>query len=305
MNKEIYITSNTPLDMFSISRKHDIDAISTAINKAGYTHKIIPSTDMFMSTDHPPYAAINLTGWTSDRHVVYLKELENLKTKLLNPVYTSRIADDKMLSYLELASSVSMVPTMYLDITRPPLYPILLTKIEQCIGFPCVIKVTNGSRGIGVHKVDSSTDLIDLFGLLKSSITTVDNGQTSSNFILQKYIPETYGRNVRVFVLGDRCLGAMLRTNTNGWKTGQPMNGKFGINERRERFNLDFKLEAISLKICRLLNLNYAAIDFLFGKYDYIVNEINTCPDTKAFEECIKHLNLYDQVIDYVINRIP
>jgi len=303
MSKEIYITSNTPLYMFLNARKHEVDSISKAINKAGYTYKVITAPDMFMSIDTAPYATINLTGWTSDRHVAYLKELENLKTKLLNPIYTSRIADDKMLSYFELAPSVSMAFTMYLDITWPPIWPHLITKINQCIGFPCVIKVTNGGRGVGVHKVDNSADLIDLFGLLKASIIKSDNGQTSSNLILQKYIPETYGKNVRVFVLGNRCLGAMLRTSTKGWKTGQPMDENFGINERREQFKLDCKLEAISLKVCRLLNLNYAAIDFLFGPDGYIVNEINTCPDTKAFEEC-NNLSVYDQVVDHLINVI-
>ena len=306
MTKEVYLTGNLMLAFLNKTKGQELALLAEAIQRAGGRTRIVSLNDMAAPANPVPHAVVNMTGWPCDTHLFYLRGLETAGAKPLNPVYAGKIADDKMLSYLELRDIVPMARTVQFDPRWVLDWANNGPRIEQQIGIPCMVKVTNGARGVGVYKVNSLDDLENLLKLLLVSMTRAENGQSHTNLIIQSFIPETVSKCVRVIVVGNQCLGGMLRYNIDNWRTGQPVyNEVLGANnnERRERYELDQDLEQMSLTVCRTLGLNYASVDFFFGPNGYIVNEIGTSPDTPAFNDC-NNLSVYDHVADFVINHM-
>ena len=95
-------------------------------------------------------------------------------------------------------------------------------------------------------------------------------------FCLQEFVP--HGReDIRVFVVGDRVLGAMLRRG-QGWKTNASQGAK------GERFELDQRLVDLGLRAANVVGAHHAGVDILpCEDGEYSVIEVNTIPGWRAF----------------------
>ncbi len=151
-------------------------------------------------------------------------------------------------------------------------YPIHYEHIEKAIGFPLVLKVLSGSQGRGVMICDTAAALQDMLEFIFS----YDRKATT---LLQQYIAESHGRDLRVLVLGGKVLGVIERSSTTEFKANFSRGGNVAT------YPLDADIERLALAATRLAGLDMAGVDLLFTKQGYALCEINSAPGFQGFEK--------------------
>jgi RimK family alpha-L-glutamate ligase len=154
-----------------------------------------------------------------------------------------------------------------------------------------IVKKTSGSRGNGVILVNGASQLSAVTGLIPA------NEQTG--FIVQQYIGDQPGRDVRVIVIAGTALAAMQRVAKPGEPRANASRGGQG-----EPYPLTPKSVELSERVAQLLDLEVAGIDLLFSHDGYCLCEANAQPGFSTFEESCK-VNVAGAIADYIVKRIP
>ncbi|MFM2486532.1 30S ribosomal protein S6--L-glutamate ligase [Celerinatantimonas yamalensis] len=150
---------------------------------------------------------------------------------------------------------------------KPVDIPDLLTMVG---GAPCVIKLLEGTQGIGVVLAETrkaAESVIEAFMGLKA------------NIMVQEYIKEAGGADIRCFVIGDKVIAAMKR---------QAAPGEFRSNLHRGGVASVVKLTPIerqtAVKAAQIMGLNVAGVDLLRSQKGPMVMEVNSSPGLEGIE---------------------
>jgi gamma-F420-2:alpha-L-glutamate ligase len=163
--------------------------------------------------------------------------------------------------------------------------------VESNIGFPCVVKVVTGSYGEGVYLCEKKRDY-------KKLMEFIDNLGNKKTMIVQKYMGERVGEDLRVLVIGGKVLGAMKRTAPDGDFRANITNGGTG-----ENYPLTEEIEFLARETARALGLDIAGVDLLFDKNGFVVCEANSNPGFSGFENYCK-VDVADAITEYVKFKI-
>lgn len=159
--------------------------------------------------------------------------------------------------------------------------------VEYLGGFPLILKVEGGTRGIGVIKVDSWPGLISLADHL------VTSGQ---RFILRQFIDAPYG--VRAMVLGERVVGALKFL----LPAGDFRNAALLTDIRYEPIQLSPADEALCIEATRLANVEMSGVDLLYDRAgkSYLL-EINFPTGFQSFSA--EPWRIHEQWVDHLIAK--
>jgi ribosomal protein S6--L-glutamate ligase len=142
--------------------------------------------------------------------------------------------------------------------------------VEQVGGLPCIVKLIQGTQGVGVMIANSETELR---GMLDTLWTL---GQ---EILLQELVAESRGRDVRAFVVGDHVVAAMRRTARAG---------EFRSNIHRggvaEAVALDREFSELAVKAARVMGLEVAGVDMLEARSGPKIMEVNSSPGFEGLE---------------------
>jgi RimK family alpha-L-glutamate ligase len=163
--------------------------------------------------------------------------------------------------------------------------------VETNIGFPCVVKVVTGSYGEGVYFCERKRDY-------KKLMEFIDNLGNKKTMIVQEYLGERVGEDLRVLVIGGKVVGAMKRTAPEGDFRANITNGGTG-----SKFDVTEEIEYLARETARALNLDIAGVDLLFDKRGFRVCEANSNPGFIGFEKYCG-VDVADIVTEYVKFRI-
>lgn len=163
--------------------------------------------------------------------------------------------------------------------------------VKNNIGFPCVIKVVTGSYGEGVYLCEKQRD----YKKLMEFIDTLGNKKT---MIVQEYMGNRPGEDLRVLVVGGKVVGAMKRTAPEGDFRANITNGGTG-----ENFPLTEEIEYLARETARVLGLDIAGIDLLFDERGFRVCEANSNPGFSGFEKYCG-VNVADLITEYIRFKI-
>ncbi|MEC7177813.1 MAG: RimK family alpha-L-glutamate ligase [Candidatus Thermoplasmatota archaeon] len=155
-------------------------------------------------------------------------------------------------------------------------------------GLPVVIKVTQGTQGQGVflrHTVHESRSLIQ--GLLL----------TGKSVLVQEYIAESHGKDIRALVVGDRVVAAMRRR-----ARGREFRSNYHLNGTVEKVEINQEFEQQAVRAARVLGLNIAGVDLLEGANGPLVLEVNSSPGLEGIEKA-SGVNVAGAIIDYVTSE--
>lgn len=196
-----------------------------------------------------------------------LRQFEQLAVPVINSSQAIEAVKDKLVCLQRLASANLPIPR-----TMLVRFPVDCDLVERQIGFPCMVKVLVGSHGEGIYLSRDRSSFRDLMELVASL-----NGHQS--LILQNYIGNRPGQNLRVWVIGGHVVGAMLRRSTDGsFKANITRGG------RGEAFPLEPMVEVLARECAYTLGLEIAGVDLLFDGDQYRVCEINSAPEYAGFE---------------------
>ncbi len=143
--------------------------------------------------------------------------------------------------------------------------------IEAMGGPPVVIKLLQGTQGIGVILADSSS--------VAKSIIEVLQGAANQNVLIQEFVKESRGRDIRAFVVGNRVVAAMRRV-----AQGDEFRSNVHRGGRAELVQLDPEFERTALHAAQIMGLRVAGVDMLEGKDGPKLMEINSSPGLEGIE---------------------
>jgi len=150
---------------------------------------------------------------------------------------------------------------------------------------PVIIKILQGTHGQGVILAETHT----------SAVSTIETLKTAKvRFIIQEFIAESDGADLRVIVVDGAVVGAMKR---------QSKAGEFRSNLHRggssEVIELSFQEEKLALRAAKALRLGVCGIDILQSKYGPLVLEANSTPGLEGIETTTG-LDISEKIIRYI-----
>jgi len=215
-----------------------------------------------------------------------LRHMEQLGVPVVNSAQSIETAKDKLHSTQLLASAG--IPTPRTMLAR---FPVKVDVIKRQIGFPCVIKVLSGSYGKGIHLCSDEKALEELMEFVSSLNSPL-------NIIIQEYIDTAPGQDLRVFCVGDKVIGAMKRSSTDGDFRANITRGGVG-----DAYEVTPEIEQIALDTMRCLGLTIGGIDLLFDKQSFKVCEANSAPGWIGFQQATG-IDVADYLVAYVKESI-
>lgn len=184
-----------------------------------------------------------------------------------NPEAVEAVAD-KLHTLQVLAAAKLPIPKTILG-----KFPADVDFIEQELGFPLVVKKLRGTRGAGVVLCNDRTQFNDLADLL-------DGATAATDFIFQRYVKASHGRDVRLLVINSVVVAAMERRNVQGGFKSNISLGGIG-----QLFVPPPEMSELALKVAQALQLDVAGIDILFDDHGYRICEANSAPGFRGLEQ--------------------
>lgn len=144
--------------------------------------------------------------------------------------------------------------------------------VEQVGGLPAIVKLLQGTQGVGVmiaHSLQELESILDTMWTLEQDI------------LLQEFVAESRGRDVRALVVGGRVVGAMRRR--------AKVKGEFRSNLHRggrgESFDLPPAYRDEAVRAARVIGLEVAGVDMLESKSGPRIIEVNSSPGLEGLEK--------------------
>jgi len=137
-------------------------------------------------------------------------------------------------------------------------------------GPPVVVKLTEGTQGMGVVLAETRKAAESVIGAFR---------QLNANILVQEYIKETRGADIRAFVVGGRVVAAMLRQSAPGEFRSNLHRGGTGAPVR-----LTPEERATAVRAARTMGLNVCGVDLVRSKHGALVLEVNASPGLAGIE---------------------
>jgi ribosomal protein S6--L-glutamate ligase len=161
--------------------------------------------------------------------------------------------------------------------------------IERVGGAPVVIKLLEGTQGIGVI-------LAPDLKVAEAIIETLHS--TRQNVLIQRFVKESKGRDIRALVVGDRVVAAMRRV-----AKGDEFRSNVHRGGSVERVDLDPEFEKLAVRSAQIMGLRVAGVDMLEGNNGPLVMEVNSSPGLEGIERATG-LDVAGEIIDYIDNQV-
>lgn len=227
----------------------------------------------------------------TDKDIYLANQLEQMGVNVYNSSNAIRISDDKILTYQALTAQNLPIPK---TIIAPKVFiddvGLDYTVCEQAVdtlGLPMIIKEAFGSFGEQVYLVNTKEELEKKVKSLQGKA-----------FIFQAFIDSSFGRDMRLHVVGDAVVASMTRTAATDFRANVTAGGSA---QAYQPTNDDVE---IAVAATRAIGADFAGVDLLFGADGYpIICEINSNAHIRNMFECTK-INVADYIIDYIIENL-
>jgi ribosomal protein S6--L-glutamate ligase len=165
----------------------------------------------------------------------------------------------------------------------------VLPAIERVGGAPVIIKLLEGTQGIGVLLAESLKSAEAIVELLQSQ---------KQNVLIQKFVAESKGRDIRAFVVGDQVVAAMRRV-----AQGQEFRSNVHRGGLTEPVTLDERYRETAVRAAQIMGLRVAGVDLLEGRDGPQVVEVNSSPGLEGIEGCTQ-LDVAGAIVDYMAAQV-
>ena len=165
----------------------------------------------------------------------------------------------------------------------------VIPAIERVGGAPVVIKLIEGTQGIGVLLAESRKAAEGIIELLQSQ---------KQNVLVQKFVAESKGKDIRAFVVGDRVVAGMRRV-----AQGQEFRSNVHRGGIAEAIELDEQYQETAVRASQILGLRVAGVDMLESADGPQIMEVNSSPGLEGIETCTD-LDIAGAVIDYIAAQV-
>jgi RimK family alpha-L-glutamate ligase len=271
--------------------------LEIAARRKGVSLKTVTNADILCALDssYTPLEALSprpdfVIFWDKDIHLASLLEKQGLR--LFNSARAIELCDDKFTTFLELYGSGIALPK---TISAPKTFEGIgyadlgfIDQVIEFLGFPIVVKEHFGAFGKQVFLAHDKAELLDL-------VKTAE----MRPLMFQEFVKTSYGKDIRVEVVGDQVVATMFRHSTTSDFRANVTNGGEMLRYKPSR-----EQEAMALSVTKQLGLDFAGVDILFGPGDEpILCEVNSNAHFKNIYDCTG-IDTADYLFDYIIKEI-
>lgn len=225
-----------------------------------------------------------------DKDVRLAKRLEKMGFLVMNSSESIAVCDDKAATYLALKDHGIIMPE---TIVGPFTYENIgytesgyLNAAAERLGLPFVIKECFGSFGWQVYLAHSVGEAHEILGKV-----------AGKPVLFQKYIAESAGRDVRLQVVGEQVAASMYRYSDTDFRANISSGGKMKLYEP------DTAEKELALRVTKLLGLDFAGVDILFGKEGPLLCEVNSNAHFKNIYDCTG-INTAEVIMEWIKKRV-
>ena len=269
----------------------------TAAAANGVTFAIYPNTSFVMSVAPLSVTAPDGKRLSADDFVLFwdkdtrlAKTLESVGVRVYNSAHAIEICDDKSETHRILAAigvpqpETLLAPMTYTKVT--PSVDAFLDAAAERLGFPLVVKECYGSFGDQVSLAHSIEEL-------RERAYTME----SRPFMLQRFMSEAAGEDVRLYIVGGRVVASMRRRSD-----GEDFRANLRQGGSAEPYTPTEEEVALALRCCRELGLCFGGIDFLHTNEGVMVCEVNSNAHLAGIIACTG-VDVADEIVSWVLKQ--
>jgi ribosomal protein S6--L-glutamate ligase len=157
--------------------------------------------------------------------------------------------------------------------------------ISMCGGAPLVVKLLQGTQGMGVVLAETKKAAESVIEAFK---------EVRADILVQEYIAESKGADIRCIVLGKKVVAAMER---------QGIDGEFRSNLHRggvaKKIAITAEERKTAIKAAKVMGLHLAGVDLLRSNRGPLVIEVNSSPGLEGIEKSTNK-NVADRIIEFL-----
>lgn len=226
------------------------------------------NTQLFMGISEKPDFVL---FW--DKDVLLARQLEMKGIPVYNSAHCIAVCDDKRKMHLVLKEHAVPSPETVL---APMTYTgvgftdySFLDELEKAFSYPFIVKEACGSFGAQVYLVNA-----------REEVETLLSQRPGTDFLFQRFIENSRGRDIRIQVVGDKVIGAMYRYSSEDFRANITAGGAMRPYEPND--------EEISLAIhaSTAVEADFSGVDILFGEHGPLVCEVNSNAHFKNLMDC-------------------
>jgi ribosomal protein S6--L-glutamate ligase len=165
----------------------------------------------------------------------------------------------------------------------------VLPAIERVGGAPVIIKLIEGTQGIGVLLAESVKGAESIIELLQSQ---------KQKLLVQKFVAESRGKDIRALVVGDKVVAAMRRV-----AQGQEFRSNVHRGGVAEPVELSDEYIEAAIRSAQILGLRVAGVDMLESATGPQIMEVNSSPGLEGIETATQ-LDIAGAIIDYIAAQV-
>lgn len=161
--------------------------------------------------------------------------------------------------------------------------------IQMVGGAPLIIKLLDGTQGAGVVLADTN----------KAAESVIDAFKTlNANFLVQEFVKEANGKDLRCFVIGNKVYAAMERTAASG-----EFRSNFHRGGSVAQVEITPEERRVAVEAVKIMGMNVAGVDIIRSKNGPKVLEVNASPGLEGIEKSTQK-NIAGQIITFIEKQV-
>ncbi len=215
-----------------------------------------------------------------------VRQFEQMGVFCVNPSHGISVSRDKLRALQVLSRHQVGIPkTMFVRHSRE-----ILPAIERLGGTPVVVKLLEGTQGVGVILADTTK--------VAEAIIETLSGPAKMMVLLQQFVKESRGRDIRALVVGNHVVAAMRRV-----AEGDEFRSNIHRGGRAEIVKLDPEYERVAVHAAQVMGLRFAGVDMLEGEKGPVLMEVNSSPGLEGIETSTE-IDVSDHVIKLIEDEV-
>jgi ribosomal protein S6--L-glutamate ligase len=266
------------------------ELLMEAAERAGVQSELKKNYEVLIDLDgtieNPPHFVVFL-----DKDILLAQFLKNAGIAVFNDPDVIETCDNKAKQYLQLASSGVPIPE---TIIAPKVYPAFTIQdsgyyedVLKRLGLPMIIKEGHGSFGMKVYLIETKEQFYDKTNELRG----VD-------YVFQKFIATSRGRDIRVNIVGGEIVAAMYRYSETDFRANITNGGIASEVELTDAQRL------LAIHAAEAVGAEFAGVDLLFGRNEEpLVCEVNAAAHIRNIYN-VTGINVADAMIAYILRKL-
>lgn len=219
----------------------------------------------------------------------YASHILQKHMRLFNSAKAIEVCDDKMTTHIALSDNGIPMPDTVAGLLcydkNAKVSDRTIDTVIQKLGLPVIVKQSFGSMGTGVFKADTKEQLKQIAARL-----------INEPHLYQKFVASSFGKDMRVIVVGGKVLGGIIRKSDNDFRSN------IGLGGNAVKTEVPQEVVDTATKAAKILGLDYCGMDFLLGETPLLC-EVNSNAFFDAFENAT-NINVAGAYAEHIIKTM-